>query len=381
MPGGVFRICALAACAVLHAAAALAAPRLPASDDEIVETLPASVRLWRSETADEARPADPLSAAARAERLLQAARADGDARLAGLAAGALAAWQQPDSDPLEVVLAQAQVAQFLHRFERSAALLEAVLARDPQQPQAWLTLATVRRVQGRLDASDRACASLARHGAPDHARACRLENLALRGELGVAADGLMQLYREPRAAHLRAWLAGTLGGVAELAGDPLAAERHYRVALLLGGERYVRLALADLLLAGDRAGEAVALLADEPAADAVLLRRALAAKRLNDPRAGALQEALAERLAAEQQRGDAESTHWRELALFELWLRDDPAAALEASLRNLEHQREPVDWRLHARIARAAGDRGELARLADLLKSMGVRDAQLDRPA
>ena len=162
-------------------ALAVAAPTLPADDDTVVARLPARVASPSDRRTDFA---DPGRALRIARGYLEAARAQGDARFAGLAMGALQAWRQPQRDPLGVVVMQATVAQHMHDFERAADLLQVAVARDPGDAQAWLTLATVRRVQGRLDASDTACARLAAAGQPAYGTACLADNRALRGDTG-----------------------------------------------------------------------------------------------------------------------------------------------------------------------------------------------------
>ena len=95
------------------------------------------------------RPRDPEVALALSRSLLERARHDGDARLAGQALGALGAWDADPDPPLEVRLQRATLHQHLHAFDAAAAELEAALRAAPRHPQALLTLATVRRVQGR----------------------------------------------------------------------------------------------------------------------------------------------------------------------------------------------------------------------------------------
>ena len=62
------------------------------------------------------------------------------------------------------------------------------------RPQAWLTLATVRRVQGRYADSDLACQQVATNGAALHAQACLAENAA---RAGMLERILHRLLRDP----------------------------------------------------------------------------------------------------------------------------------------------------------------------------------------
>nr|HET7859888.1 hypothetical protein [Caldimonas sp.] len=154
------------ALAALVAASAAATPITPSRDDEVIEVLPATAagrsedRQLRRRLAE--RPGDARLAAAVAERYLAQARETGDPRFAGLAFAALAAWPDPALAPNEILLLRATLEQYLHEFDASVAHLRILVARPggDRNPQAWLTLATVLRVQGRYGDSDAACRSV-----------------------------------------------------------------------------------------------------------------------------------------------------------------------------------------------------------------------------
>ena len=92
---------------------------------------------------------------------------------------------------------RATLEQYLHEFDAAVAHLRLLLARpgSERQPQAWLTLATVLRVQGRYAESDVACRSVGRAGADLYAarvpggerRAARRD----RGARGAASQTLL----------------------------------------------------------------------------------------------------------------------------------------------------------------------------------------------
>lgn len=372
----------LALVATLAAASvSSAAPVMPADDQVIVETLPA-LPAWRRDARAApgrsiAGPRDAAEAARRAAAYLQQARSEGDARLAGLALGVLESWRSPMQDPAEVVLMQATLAQHVHEFDRAEALLDALVSRGEAGAQAWLTLATVRRVRGDLRGSDRACAGVMRAGEAIYGAACAAENLALRGERGAARAELGRLLALPAAAALRAWLLTTLAGVDELAGAHEGAERAYRAAIALGAEGYAQIALADLLLDRGRAAEVPGVLAGAARSDAVLLRLALAARALSSADAPRLAAEFGARLRAAAQRGEGGELHLREHARFVLELEGDSTRALALARRNLARQREPADLLLFARAAVAGRDRDALAELDGLMKRMGVRDERV----
>ena len=157
---------------------ALAEPVVPTSDEQVIEVLPAingdraEERRLRREWA--ANRADAGKSVALARRYLDQARSEGDPRRAGLALAALQAWPDVEKAPDEVLLMAATIEQYLHDFDAAASHLERLVKRRPGQAQAWLTLATVRRVQGSYAPSAAACEALVPL-VPLYAAACRAE--------------------------------------------------------------------------------------------------------------------------------------------------------------------------------------------------------------
>src|SRR5437763_3602534 len=236
-------LCALA----VHSARA--EPLVPRSDDEVVETLPAAAgraedRRLRREWA--AHPDDPARAVALSRRHLEQARSQGDPRHAGQALAALRTWPDAAVAPDEVLLMRATIEQYLHDFDGAAAHLQQLVQRRPQHAQAWLTLATVRRVHGRYGESDRACAAVAGAGAVLHGRACAAENIGLRGDTERARQVLRGLLATPRLpAASSAWLLTTLAELEVRAGRVADADAAYRAALAADADGYTALAYAD----------------------------------------------------------------------------------------------------------------------------------------
>ena len=366
--------------------AAQAEPIVPRSDDEVVERLGgassdrAEDRRLRRELA--ARPGDAQLAAAVARRHLVKARALGDPRHAGLALAALQHWPDAAGAPDEVLLLQATLDQYLHDFDAASARLEQLLARTSRQPQAWLTLATLRRVQGRYADSDAACAQLAASGAALHARACRAENDALRGRFDTARGELKRLLATPALdAATRGWLLTTLAEMEERAGAPVAADAAWQAALAAEPTPYALIGRADRLLADGRPAEALALLAGQPDSDAVLLRRAIAARRSGAPTAAAQASEIRGRMALADQRTRSQVFHGREQAMLALWLDDDASRAWQLARANVERQREPTDLLVLAHAAHAAHPSGDAAarrEVAELVRTLGLVDRRIE---
>ncbi|OYU00551.1 MAG: hypothetical protein CFE40_04510 [Burkholderiales bacterium PBB1] len=366
--------------ACLHGAHA--EPLNPQRDSEVIEVLPAGGmaaedrklrRLWVNQ------PTDATTAVSLARRYLSRARELGDPRYAGQALAVLQGWPDPKAAPDDVLLLQATVQQYLHEFELSAAHLELLVARRPDHGQAWLTLATVRRVQGRYAASDEACRGLLAAGVHLESQACLAENASLRGENDGARRTLQQLLAAPRLpASTRSWLLTTLAELEQRDGHPEAAESAFKKALEAEPGGYTLLTYVDFLFDQNREEEALALLVPQPRTDAVMLRLAMVGARLKTPHAAVDARIVRESMAQANLRPGARSTHAREQAMFALWVDDHPAAALELARENVRKQREPLDLLVLAHAARASGDAKAMREADQLRKEMGLHDQRLD---
>ena len=373
----------LAAVAVAVAAQAQAAPITPSHDAQVIETLPAKSAARAEERrlrkAVQGNPRDAQSAVQLARQLMDEARELGDPRLAGQAMAALQPWTDPATAPTEVLLMQAVVKQFLHDFDGSAHLLERSLAREPRQPQAWLTLATVRRVQGRYTESDRACQQLVALGAAVHGPACLAENEALRGDLDAARQRLRPLLADPKLdANTRNWLLTSVAELEERAGRNEAADAAYKAALAASNDGYSLVAYADFLIGQGRHRDALALLREHPRTDVVLLRLAIAGTRSKAPHAAADAAEMRERITQANLRPQAQTVHGREQALFALWVDAEPQRAVVLARNNVLLQREPIDLLVLAQAAAAARDAAARQEADRLRKELGLHDRRLD---
>lgn len=376
----------------LAAVAAHAVPRVPTSDDEVVEALPVvsgwsgEQRKLRRELAR--RPNDEATAIAAATAYLELAREQGDARYAGYAMGALQAWEATPlvQTPPGVLVMRATVAQFLHDFDGAEATLKAALARRPSDAQAWITLATILRVRGRYNESDAACRSLGRVGPTFYGVACLAENAGLRGHHAEARDALRALLSDPalrdtHQAATRQWLLTSVAEVEELAGRPAEADAAYRQAMAAQPSGYLLLAYSDYLQRAGRHAEIAKLLANEARSDAVLLRLAIAGAASSTARSkGAQAEAdeLRQRFEAAALRPGTTALHAREEAMFALDVQNDPKRALELARMNVQLQREPIDLLVFARAATAANDTAAGGEVKALMQQIGLKDARVD---
>lgn len=361
------------------AAAASAAPAT--GDDLVIESLAPSpaAAAQRSERQQwAAQPRDMARALAFAQSQLQLSRAQGDPRYAGRALAALQPWPDPQAAPLEVLLMRATLQQHLHDFDAARANLERLVQRDPRHSQAWLTLATIHRLQGRYAASAEACRQVQRSGEAFHGQACAAETAGLLGQVGAARQSLTQLQSAAPDDERRAWILTTLAELEARNSKPAAAERAYRQALALSSDGYARISYADFLLHQQRAAEVPAVLKGQPRSDSVLLRLTMAAKKTRASSLAQDQRELARRMAQLGSSGNEQAGHAREQAMWALWVLGDPQKALALARLNLGLQREPVDLLLLAEAARAGGQPQALAELAQTKKEMRLHDERLD---
>lgn len=377
MPGAPRRIGLLLALGVA-AAQATVMPVPAGPDDAVVEVLPQVTRLRPAATPATpdalARPAAPL-AAALAREAIETARRTGDARYWGRARAALGAWWDDPRAPADLLVLQATVLQGQHAFDAAAVRLQQALSVDPLNAQAWLTLATLQRLQARYDEALRACAGVARAGAGFHARACALEMRSLRGD-DTARDWAALAAAAPDPGSL-AWVQSLWGEHLERQGDDRGAAARYQDSLRAAPDLYTALALADLRLRGQQPDAALQALADQPETDAVLLRRAAAWRQRGDARWQTALVALLDRQRGLERRGEDLTPHAREFGLMALWLQDDPRAALRWAERNLTLQKEPIDWWIALESARRTRQIDRLAAWREQLAAAGLRDVRL----
>ena len=363
------------------AGSAASTPITPIHDDEVVEVLPplagsrAEQRRQRKLLASQ--PRDPVLALGIAKRYLDQAHELGDPRFAGMAMSAIGGWQDEATMPDGVLMMRATVQQYLHEFDASVRSLQSLLARPGQQPrpQAWLTLATVKRVQGRYADSDAACKQVAASGAELHAQACLAENAALRGNFDGARASFTRLLAGARqAASTQAWLTTSLAELEQRAGRAAAADTAYRAALELEPDAYATLSYADFLIEQRRPAEALALLKNQTRSDAVLLRLAIAGAQANTPTAAADAAEMRERISLANERPDAKLFHGREQAMFALMVDHQPMLALGLARGNVAQQREPLDLLVLAQTAQASGRADALQEARRLMSDIGLHD-------
>jgi tetratricopeptide (TPR) repeat protein len=360
-----------------------AAPFVPTDPKEVLERLPENpgdsfTRELRQMRRELARDPHNLQLAIRvARRCIERARAEADPRYLGYAQAALAPWWNLAS-PASVLVLRATIRQSLHDFSNALADLSLALKIQPDNPQAWLTRATIQQVRGEFAEAERSCQPLERLAGELVATACWAGPASLNGQAEASYGRLRQTLAKQRAVApgLRLWILTALAEMAQRQGNSRLAEAHFKEALALGvADAYLKAAYADFLLDEGRHAEVVALLKNEIRADGLLLRLSLAEHALQAPGAGEHAEALKARFSASRMRGD--SVHRREEARFTLQLLKRPHEALRLAQENWAVHREPWDARIYLEAALAAGNPGAAGPVLDWLRENRLQDVKL----
>ena len=345
----------------------LAAPYVPTSDSAPLEKLATrlndSARAGASSAPVASSPAnsamrtllarDPknLDLALRiAQHFMSRARSESDPRFLGQAQAALGAWWSQSEPPVPVLLLRATIRQSNHDFKNSRLDLEQAVRREPNNAQAWLTLATVQQVTGDIKGAAESCSKLLPLTARLISTTCIAAVDGARGQAAKAFDAINVVMAEPDAARganvgVRTWALTLQAELAERLARKADAERLYRASLALDAtDAYTIAAYSDFLIDVGRAKDVLALIPAITRVDTLLLRRAIAAKIAASPDAAQVAEELTQRFAASRARGDR--IHLREEARFVLAVKNAPDEAVNLALDNWAVQKEPLDARI-----------------------------------
>lgn len=357
-----------------------ATPRTPVNEAEVLERLPlrpadstaralAALRASARQAPTNAQAVVPL-----AQRYFDLAAARGDPRYLGYAEAVL----QPlyAAPTAEVLLVRGQLRQYRHDFDGALDDFAAALAISPDLASAHAWRAAIYLVRMDNTAARKECTALQNLRRSALVSACLGLAQAYSGQLASAYATLAQALNSATDPDNRLWLLTRAAEVAAWQGQMSTAEKHYRDALALSRDDvYLLAAWADFLLDAERPGEVVTWLADWSASDSLLLRLTEAETALKLPLAPRHQQAMADRFAAAQARGD--TTHRAEEARFQLRLRGDVAQALRLARANYQVQREPRDARVLLEAAIAARDSAAAQDVRDWLRTSGFEDKRL----
>ena len=359
---------------------ASAAPVRPSDDALVLATVAAgsaekSPRL-RAERAALASDRGNLKLALQTARnAIEQGRANADPRSYGQAQAALSTWWTEPEPPTEIRLLRAVIRQAYHDFASAAADLDAIIAQSPGNAQARLSRAFVRMVTGDITGAGEDCRNLPPTLGAIVLEVCNARVDALSGKAAEGYDRLAATLKTDATSReaMRQFAAAVLADMSIGLGRNEDATRFF--AATESPDVAQLAAHADQLLDAGRPGEALDLLEGKGEADILILRRAIAAKRLKDPRLAGWSAILNERFAAAAAGGIR--VHLREEARFRLEVEGDVGKALPLAIENWAVQKEPADARLLLECAIASNDHGAAQPVLGFIRQTGLRDARL----
>lgn len=374
---------------VLGLGLAQAAPFTPASDADIVERLPGRasdpairrVDSLRKQLA--ARPADTELRVEIARRYFDMAMAQGDPRYVGYASAAIAPLAKTApanvSTQADYMLVLGLIQQFSHQFEPALSNLAKASQLNPSSPEPLLWRSAIFMVQARYPEATLECQRVVPLADPLLGTGCQAYVEATTGQLDNAFEKLaLAVKSTPQASpELQLWQATRLAEMAWRLGRFDTAEAYFKSALKLGvTDQFLLGAYADFLLARQRPGEVISLLADWERSDILLLRLALAGKAIGDKRSTDWATQLRDRFATATLRGDR--LHEQEAARFELDIEGNAVKALNLASANYTVQKEPRDAEILMRSAVAAKQAKTAQVALDWLRTSRYQDPAIE---
>lgn len=361
-----------------------AAPTRPTDESTVLERLPTRPtdpvqrELRELRRAHEAAPDDALRALDLARRYFNLALDTGDLRYIGYGEAALSRWRHSKSAPVEVLVIQAQLAQYKHEFGAALKLLDSAIALDPGHTRAFAWRAAVNMVVARYDAVRPDCLRLRELKETLLATGCIAYLDATLGKARAAYETLAAQFKaEPGARPtLRAWTLTVLAEIARRKGDAATAEAHYQAALKLDeSDQYLLSAYSELLTHQRRWRDVVALLRRWERSDILLLQLARAERAIDSPEAQRHAATLKARFDDAALRGD--SFNAQDEAWFRLEFQNDAKGALTLALKNWAIQKEPRDAEIVLEAALAARDPSSATPVLEWMTRTGLEDPRL----
>ncbi|QEG34387.1 tetratricopeptide repeat protein [Bythopirellula goksoeyrii] len=357
---------------------------LPASDDEVLETLPSTLLSSRSELSSLRRkladnPRDVNTAASVASLYMQMGSQEGDPRYFGYAQAALEPWWEVNNPPAAILRLRAKLKEKDHQYDRALDDLKTFLEHEPQDIQAWIEVSNIYRVQGKYDKSQQACDRLGEFAGDVVANVGLVPLLISTGQAEKAdkllADMLPIIKRE--SPETLEWVLTEQAEAARALGRDEQAERHYKEGLANNpANLYLLRACADFLLDQNRTAEVLPLLEEHTTDNGVLLLAAIAARRTGKKKVSRdFQTQLENRFEEIRLRGS--EPHGRFESRCALELQDDAQKALTLALDNWEKQKEMNDTRNVLAAAIAANDPQAAQPVVRFLKQNGNQDVDL----
>jgi thioredoxin-like negative regulator of GroEL len=361
-----------------------ASPYIPSGPDVILQHVPPAsdprvrhFELLRKEV--EQHPADLAKTVALAHAYIDYARSTGDARYLGRAMALITPFMAQPAPPIPVLLVHATIQQSRHFFDASRSELDAILKRDPDNAQAWLTLATVAMVQGDDGLANRACVKVANSSGDFMGMVC---TASLRSVTGHAPQAytLLSLIEDPgpkAPPEIRGWIEGLMADTAARMGHAKEADAHYRSALQwTPGDNFLLADYGWFLIDQGRPQDAINLVSNDTTSDTSFLVLVTAEAALHSPNAAHDIDEMDARFHSMDQRGD--HVFMREQSAYMLHVKHDPAAALALAKQNWAVQRAPRDVLVYLDAALASHDSAAATPVLDFIARTHLDDVSIN---
>ncbi len=350
-----------------------AAPFTPTSDQQILANLPTGSAAPRYTDAQSfSTSMTPLSNT-QTEQLLERAYLQSDPRALGQAQAQL---NQTTNQDTATLILKARALQSDHKFTEAKTALEQILAKEPNNPDALLTLSSLLVVEGQYKPAMAHCEKLTDSELRVYQLACMAQIQTMTGQLEQAKQTLSGLASiapglDPSTAR---WIYLIQADAALRSQDTELAKQVFTV--MDNDTVPALMAQADWLLKTGQYQQARQLLQDHTDKDALLLRLIKAQLKLNDPKAQQSLALMKERMEALQIRQD--NAHIREQATYAL-LTNQLDSALELARDNWQKQRETADIILYATAAIKTGSDKDIKIIQQFMTDNNYEYAALER--
>ena len=319
-----------------------------------------------------AQTGDWREATTEADELIAKSRRLGGDVFAHEARELLAPWWDIQNPPIKIRLQRATLLQRDHHFEEALTDINFALQANPKSTEAWLMKTTILTVMGRYEEARRASIPLFGLAPPLVASTAGTAPTSSNGELLHSYEFLKDAVKKYRDApdSIKAWSQTALAEMAERLGRIIAADEHFREALLIDqSSPYLLNAYAYFLLDQKKPERVLNLLKDVK--EDLPLPWLLAENSANGN--SAEYERLLKIFEHDKKKAHLVHghSHGREEAIFFLHLKKDPLEALHQAQENWKSQREAADLLILMQASIAAEDE---VTLADTLRWIDERD-------
>ena len=347
-----------------------AAPFIPKTDQQILETLPSDSPPARYLSSDDFLSSQNTNDPKQTSQLLERAYLQGDPRALGQAKAQL---NQLTDQSIETLMLRARALQSDHKFSEAKETLKQILTKDTANPDALLTLSSLLVVQGQFEEAIDYCNKLDDPELRVYELACQAQIQSMTGQLEQAKQtlsGLAAIAPGLDTSTAR-WIYLMQADAALRSQDTALADEVFSV---MDAQTVPALmARADWLLSKGEYQEVIQLLKTHTDKDALLLRLIAAQIKLHDPKSEQNLALMQERTEVWQIR--KENAHMREQATYAM-LANQVDSALQLARNNWQQQRETADIEIYTRAAIQAGSQKDIEVIRQFIK-----DTQFEYPA